>query len=296
MGYKVPLGQRIESVQIAKANVAKGFPGRALLLGPDCLIGKATYYDDRVKRSVEVTQEDIIKYHFDKVTENYYMAIARLNTDMSGNIVSNDFKIEYLRLSGDKYGDFCTQLRENPNFTSLLLEKVEQSGPQGQDYSWTKVSLSSYPIDPALVAKVQQVIETPSAVDSIMQMLDSQTSITIADYEKRLAELEKQQTTSASPAQIPQGAPMPAPHPVAPAPMPRPLGAAPRQIPNAPAPTAVQQPAPAVIKPKEPAKSAAPAPATMQAPDNAFDSILGDSAGMQDSEFESGDFEMQDEF
>ena len=139
MGYKVQLGQKMEPVQIAKANVVKGFPGRALLLGEGCVLGKARYYDERVRCIVEVTQKDVIKYHFDKVDESYFIAIARLNTDMVGNIVSNDYKVEYLRLSADKYNDLCTQIQNNPNFTSLVLEKVDQRGENGKDYSWVNV-------------------------------------------------------------------------------------------------------------------------------------------------------------
>lgn len=220
MGYKVPFGQRIEAVQIAKANVVKGFPGRALMLGPDCVMGKALYYDDRVKRTVEVTQDAIIKYHFDNVREYYYIAIARLNTDMQGNIVSNDIKVEYVRLTGDMYNDLCTQLRETPHYTSLLLEKVEKRGDDGKDFSWVKVSLSSVEIPQAVAARVQQLVETPGAVDSIMQMLDSQTSITIEEYEKRLATLAQAapQLTVIRPKQVrPTPAPAAASAPSAPA-------------------------------------------------------------------------------
>lgn len=197
MAYKIPLGQKMESVTVNRSNVADGIPSRALLLGEECIYGKQLAYDTRVKRSVEVDQEALIKYRFDNVYEYYYILIARLNTDMAGRVVSPDVTVEYLRLSANQYGELVTSMNEMKRFSSLLLQKVSKRGNDGKDYSYVEVKLSNYEdIPEAALAKVEQMANTPGFVDGIWALVDAQTSITVEEYERRLAELAKEEVAS----------------------------------------------------------------------------------------------------
>ena len=180
MAYQIPLGGKMESPNINRSNVAEGFPGRAVLLGENCVFAKAQAYDDRIKRSIEVDQEAILKYRFDKVLTYYYILIARLNTDNRGNVVSDDVVIEYLRLSEKQWDDLTISMNEMGSFTSLLLTKVKKTGDDGRDFSYVEVKLSNYKEIPAAVsAKVEQMVQTENFVNSIWGMVDAATTITV---------------------------------------------------------------------------------------------------------------------
>lgn len=179
----------MESPNINRSNVAEGFPGRAVLLGENCVFAKAQAYDDRIKRSIEVDQEAILKYRFDKVLTYYYILIARLNTDNRGNVVSDDVVIEYLRLSEKQWDDLTISMNEMGSFTSLLLTKVKKTGDDGRDFSYVEVKLSNYKEIPAAVsAKVEQMVQTENFVNSIWGMVDAATTITVEMYEQKLKE------------------------------------------------------------------------------------------------------------
>ena len=189
MAYQIPLGGKMESPNINRSNVAEGFPGRAVLLGENCVFAKAQAYDDRIKRSIEVDQEAILKYRFEKVLSYYYILIARLNTDNRGNVVSDDVVIEYLRLSEKQWDDLTISMNEMGSFTSLLLTKVKQTGNDGKDFSYVEVKLSNYKeIPQAVFAKVEQMVQTENFVQSIWGMVDAATTITVEMYEQKLKE------------------------------------------------------------------------------------------------------------
>ena len=208
----------MESPNINRSNVAEGFPGRAVLLGENCVFAKAQAYDDRIKRSIEVDQEAILKYRFDKVLTYYYILIARLNTDNRGNVVSDDVVIEYLRLSEKQWDDLTISMNEMGSFTSLLLTKVKKTGDDGRDFSYVEVKLSNYKEIPAAVsAKVEQMVQTENFVNSIWGMVDAATTITVEMYEQKLKEYyEELAKKNGQPANAMQ-APFTTPAPAAPA-------------------------------------------------------------------------------
>lgn len=286
----------MESPNINRSNVAEGFPGRAVLLGENCVFAKAQAYDDRIKRSIEVDQEAILKYRFEKVLSYYYILIARLNTDNRGNVVSDDVVIEYLRLSEKQWDDLTISMNEMGSFTSLLLTKVKQTGNDGKDFSYVEVKLSNYKeIPQAVFAKVEQMVQTENFVQSIWGMVDAATTITVEMYEQKLKEyyegLAKKSGQPANAMQVPVGtAPTPPANPIQP---PKRIiqGAAPRQV-QPQQPQQVAQPqqvtrvqGAAVISPGVPA-----APSTQFEELSAQEDVM---SGMGD-EFSSGDFSVPD--
>lgn len=300
MAYQIPLGGKMESPSINRSNVAEGFPGRAVLLGENCVFAKAQAYDDRIKRSIEVDQEAILKYRFDKVLSYYYILIARLNTDNRGNVVSDDVVIEYLRLSEKQWDDLTISMNEMGSFTSLLLTKIKKTGDDGKDFSYVEVKLSNYKeIPQAVFAKVEQMVQTENFVNSIWGMVDAATTITVDMYEQKLKEYyEELAKKSGQPANAMQ-APAPQPVPQAPAiqaptnsiqPPKRIIqgSSAPRQVQPAPAPQQVSRVQGAAV--------ITPGAAVPPAPQAQFEELIAQEdvmSGMGD-EFSSGDFSVPD--
>lgn len=285
----------MESPNINRSNVAEGFPGRAVLLGENCVFAKAQAYDDRIKRSIEVDQEAILKYRFDKVLTYYYILIARLNTDNRGNVVSNDVVIEYLRLSEKQWDDLTISMNEMGSFTSLLLTKVKKTGDDGRDFSYVEVKLSNYKEIPAAVsAKVEQIVQTENFVNSIWGMVDAATTITVEMYEQKLKEYyEELAKKSGQPANAMQ-APVPQPVPQAPTNSIQPPkriiqgSSAPRQVQPAPAPQQVSRVQGAAVI--TPGAAVPPAPQAQFEELSAQEDVM---SGMGD-EFSSGDFSVPD--
>lgn len=303
MAYQIPLGGKMESPNINRSNVAEGFPGRAVLLGENCVFAKAQAYDDRIKRSIEVDQEAILKYRFDKVLSYYYILIARLNTDNRGNVVSDDVVIEYLRLSEKQWDDLTVSMNEMGTFTSLLLTKVKKTGDDGKDFSYVEVKLSNYKdIPQAVFAKVEQMVQTENFVQSIWGMVDAATTITVEMYEQKLREyyeeLAKKSGQPANAMQVPTGT---APTPPAPAIQ---APANPIQPPK----RIIQGAAPRQVQPQQPQQVAQPqqvtrvqgaaviSPGVPAAPPTQFEELSAQEdvmSGMGD-EFSSGDFSVPD--
>lgn len=301
MAYQIPLGGKMESPNINRSNVAEGFPGRAVLLGENCVFAKAQAYDDRIKRSIEVDQEAILKYRFDKVLTYYYILIARLNTDNRGNVVSDDVVIEYLRLSEKQWDDLTISMNEMGSFTSLLLTKVKKTGDDGRDFSYVEVKLSNYKEIPAAVsAKVEQMVQTENFVNSIWGMVDAATTITVEMYEQKLKEYyEELAKKNGQPANAMQ-APVTTPAPAAPA-IQAPSNAiqppkriiqgntAPRQVQSAPA-------QPQQVSRVQGAAVIAPGATVPPAPQSQFEELSTQEdvmSGMGD-DFSTGDFSVPD--
>lgn len=288
MAYQIPLGGKMESPNINRSNVAEGFPGRAVLLGENCVFAKAQAYDDRIKRSIEVDQEAILKYRFEKVLSYYYILIARLNTDNRGNVVSDDVVIEYLRLSEKQWDDLTISMNEMGSFTSLLLTKVKQTGNDGKDFSYVEVKLSNYKeIPQAVFAKVEQMVQTENFVQSIWGMVDAATTITVEMYEQKLKEYYEELAKKSG---------QPAPAIQAPA------------NPIQPPKRIIQCAAPRQVQPQQPQQVAQPqqvtrvqgaaviSPGVPAAPPTQFEELSAQEdvmSGMGD-EFSSGDFSVPD--
>ena len=266
-----------------------------MLLGENCVFAKAQAYDDRIKRSIEVDQEAILKYRFDKVLTYYYILIARLNTDNRGNVVSDDVVIEYLRLSEKQWDDLTISMNEMGSFTSLLLTKIKKTGDDGKDFSYVEVKLSNYKeIPQAVFAKVEQMVQTENFVNSIWGMVDAATTITVDMYEQKLKEYyEELAKKSGQPANAMQ-APAPQPVPQAPTNSIQPPkriiqgSSAPRQVQPAPAPQQVSRVQGAAVI--TPGAAVPPAPQAQFEELSAQEDVM---SGMGD-EFSSGDFSVPD--
>lgn len=192
MAYKLTLGSKIKNSAIQRSSVADNFTARAVLLGLDQIYAKQVAYDSNIKSTVEVDQEAILKYRFSRAIIYYYIPVARLNTDIYGRVVSEDFTIEYVRLTEGQYEEFARQATEMGTFVSVCLKKVAKKGANGQDFSYVDVTPSNYgangEIPQAVFAKLEQMNATPGFSEGVWSMIDLATSISVAEYEKVLAE------------------------------------------------------------------------------------------------------------
>jgi len=192
MAYKLTLGSKIKNSAIQRSSVADNFTARAILLGFDQIYAKQVAYDSNTKSTVEVDQEAILKYRFSRAIIYYYIPVARLNTDIYGRVVSEDFTIEYVRLTEGQYEEFARQATEMGTFVSMCLKKVAKKGANGQDFSYVDVTPSNYgangEIPQAVFAKLEQMNATPGFSEGVWSMIDLATSISVAEYEKVLAE------------------------------------------------------------------------------------------------------------
>lgn len=179
---RVKIGTRVADLGIQKVNVADGTKARVVLIDADPQM-KYIAYDNVVKRRVEVNQDLLIKYNL-KPTATFFYLIARLNTDMKGNVVDDDFSIEYLQLTNNVNVEFADAVAENPNFTSVVLSKVSKKGDGGKDFSYTKATPSNYVVSEGIQNKIEVLRKNPEAIDALWKMIDRATSITADEYEK----------------------------------------------------------------------------------------------------------------
>lgn len=180
---KVKLGTKVPALGINRLMVAEGVMGRAVLIDPDPRV-KYIAYDESVKRKVEVTKELMIKYGLSPSTVFFYL-VGRLNTDMKGNIVSDDMVLEYVQLSENLNNEFAGTVTEmGGTFTSLAISKVKKTGNDGKDYSYLKVIPSNTPISAAIQQKVETLRSNPESIEAVWEMIDSTTSITPEAYEE----------------------------------------------------------------------------------------------------------------
>lgn len=179
---KVAIGTRVRPLGIQRLNVADGARCRVVLLDEDPRM-KYIAWDDERKKRVEVDQNLVIRYGLRPMT-NFYYLVAKLNTDMNGNVVGDQFVIEYLQLSENLNNDLADAISENPNFTSFMLTKVAKKGPDGQDFSHIKVTPSSYKIDGRLLENLNKLRAETEAIETMWSMIDRATSMTAAEYIK----------------------------------------------------------------------------------------------------------------
>lgn len=185
---QVKIGTRVKPMGIQRCSVGDGCVCRAILIDPNPQF-KYVAWDDNLKCRVEVNQDLVIKYGLSPTTQFYYL-IAKLNTDMQGNVVSDAFTIEYLQLSESQNNDLSQAITEMGRFVSLSLTKVSKKGENGRDYSYIKVTPSNYTIDhiPHLAEKLQSAQSQSDAVQAMWQLVDAATSISPDRYLQRLAE------------------------------------------------------------------------------------------------------------
>ena len=175
----IQMGTKIKSIGINRANVADNAKGRAVLLDPNPRV-KHVAYDNTIKRAVEVTQDDVIKYGFNPRT-NYYFLIARMNTDMEGTIVGDKIIVEYVQLAQSVYDEYIESLEENGKGNSILLKKVAKG-----DYSYVTVKPSQQNLPQGVVEAVRAMRKDAAMLETMWQLVDKATSISVADYEKML--------------------------------------------------------------------------------------------------------------
>lgn len=188
---KIDFGSKVKELSISRANCADNVDGRCVLIDPSprvkqCAWLTAVINGKEFKRSVEVNQEEAIEFKA-MPRVNYYFLIARLNTDMKGNVVGSDFVVEYLQLSSSVYNDFIEACEEVGNkFTSLKLKKVIRK--PGDTFGYVKpIPAQNIEIPKETIAKIKALREH-KALESLWTFVDAQTSITAKQWRELVGE------------------------------------------------------------------------------------------------------------
>lgn len=248
---QVAFGTRVRSMSIPRCDVANGMKGRAVMIDPNVAV-KQIAYDDVNKCRVEITsQEESIELKL-APRATFYLLIARLNTDMQGNVASPDFQVEYVQMAESVYNDFLDQAEQVGTFQSLLLQKFSRSA--SDQYGYVKpIAAPAYDaqIPQEVYDRIESMRNTPGVLEGIWAMIDQATSLTVEQYRQRLANNEQN-------GGAPAGRPAIAARPQAPRPALN--GGTTRAAAPKPAPKAATKPAPkaAAPKPAQPAQEAAP--------------------------------------
>lgn len=181
----ISMGSVVKGASIRRSDVAEGIKGKGVLIDPN---PRATYiaYDQDNKVSVFVDQEAVIKHQLTARTY-YIFLIARLNTDMKGNIIGDDLTIEYLKLSDDVYLEFADAYEElMPNVNTVALKK-EAKGT----YSFVKVTPSKDLASDAVYDKIEGF-----DLNALWSLVELDLAKSLVQYEAMLA---KQPGVSAAP-------------------------------------------------------------------------------------------------
>lgn len=182
---RIKIGQTAKKFGISRCTCADGAKCRVALIDTDC-VTKWIAYDETARCTVEVTQELSQKYGL-RPKPIYLFMVAKLNTDLSGRIVGNQFTVEYLQLPGKTYEEFSDTVNENPNYKTILLSKVKQKGDDGKDFSYLRATASAAEIDdPTLLAKLDELRNNKEFMDGTWAMIDAATSVSPEVYEMRL--------------------------------------------------------------------------------------------------------------
>ena len=120
---------------------------------------------------------------------------------MKGNVIGQDFVVEYLQMAESVYSEFCDQVDENGGkFTSIVFTKEKRG-----DFSFLKVKPSNQDVvSDELKASISELRKNKEMIASMWQMVDLNTSITIEQYQQLLLEKsndpQARQTTKQLPA------------------------------------------------------------------------------------------------
>lgn len=183
---QVKIGTRVNRLGISRVQVGDGMVSRAILLDDNPQV-KFVAYDETLKKKVEVDQDMCIKYGLRPATTFYYL-VAKLNTDLQGNVIGDKFTVEYLQLSENLNNQFSDLVAEQGIPTSLHLSKVKKTGEGGRDYSYIKVVPSNrdFSDNPLLLKKIEEFKSNKDFIDKCWMMIDAETSITKQQYEALL--------------------------------------------------------------------------------------------------------------
>jgi len=185
---RVEFGTRVRSISIPRVQIAAGMKGRAVVIDKSPMV-KQIAYDDVNKIRVEVTQQECIESHLTP-RANFFMLVARLNTDMKGNIVDSDISVEYLQMSERVYNEFADTALEFGDFNSILM--VSQTSNGQSQFAYVKPTPSNAQIPAEVMEKIKKLQETPGMIDGCWQMIDQATSITYQQYLQRLSQASEQ--------------------------------------------------------------------------------------------------------
>lgn len=180
---KVALGTKVKRLGIQRLLVSEGAKCRAILLDNDPRM-KHIAYDESRKVRVEVDQDMCIEYGLNPSPTFYYL-VAKLNTDLNGNVIGDQFTVEYLQLSESLNNKFAEQVSEMGMPKSLSLTKVKKSGDNGRDFSYIETTPSAKSLvddNPSLKAKINELKSNQEFIANCWKMIDASTSITKERY------------------------------------------------------------------------------------------------------------------
>lgn len=184
----IQFGTRQKAIGVLRSNVADGCKGFAILIDVNPKY-KDIAYDEKIKRAVEVDQDAVIKYRLNP-RGIYLFLVARLNTDMMGNIVGEEVVMEYVQLSDGLYTEYTEGVKAVGKCNAMMLTKIKKSGPNGEDYSYTKIQGANVEVTDALRAKIKELRVSKELQAALWDMVDSATSMKLPDFEKLLKEKE----------------------------------------------------------------------------------------------------------
>ena len=189
---RVQIGTRVKRLGINRLSIGEGMVGRALLLDPNPQM-KYIAYDEANKKRVEVDQDMVLKYGLRPSTTFYYL-VAKLNTDLNGNVIGDKFTIEYLQLSENLNNELSDLIAEQGMLKSLQLTKVKKTGEQGRDYSYIKAipSQKDFSENQLLWNNINKVKSNQEFIDKCWQLIDADTSLNKVQYENFLQSLGNQ--------------------------------------------------------------------------------------------------------
>lgn len=177
---------QVRSCAIRKVSVVPGEPARAVLLDPNPAY-KQVAYDPRVKCTVECDQELIIKNQLERPRLIFLYLVAVLNTDKRGDIVGDNIDIQYLQLSESVNSNFQKVAKNNPGFTSIQINKIEKKA-ENKDMSYLEIIPATLPLNPGLLANIEQYRQNTELVEGLWSMVDRETSTPMDIYYKKLEE------------------------------------------------------------------------------------------------------------
>lgn len=179
---KVKIGTKVNRLGIQRVQCAEGAKCRVVFIEQDPCV-KHVAYDDKVGRSVEVDQDMCLKYGLRPFPTFYYL-VAKLNTDLNGEVIGDKFTVEYLQLSENLNNKLANQIQEQGVPKSLALTKVKKTA-DGKDFSYIEVTPSA--LDPLadnenLAKKIKDIQKNKEFIDTCWQMIDATTTITKEQY------------------------------------------------------------------------------------------------------------------
>lgn len=186
---QVQLGQKVQPVGISRASISANCWGSAFLLDPNPRV-KQIAFDQELSRSVEVDQEACIKLHLTPRTL-YYFLIARLDTDIKGNVVSDKFIVQYIQWAPQAYTNFLDLVETNKNFYTLRLKRQQKNEGDQYGYLFAFPSTELKGISEILRNNITRMRKDKALIENLWSMIDSATSMPLKSYLEALQKAGK---------------------------------------------------------------------------------------------------------